>query len=185
MAHRVFPALGLVVFLAIPGAEEPLPEMARPRELTDADRAIAAEVEADARLLSQLALAEDPRAVAAVVWVVLNRGGCRVGPLRCRRPVLAVVTSGRAFGTVQAGRWRASWDLDGATVARVDEEVRAVLVGARPDPTGGATHFHRVGTWVPPWAPAPARWRVLGSHAFYKESRPAGTKKKSRLNRRK
>ena len=39
-----------------------------------------AELEADAEVLSQLAAAEDPRAVSAVVWVVLNRGGCRVAP---------------------------------------------------------------------------------------------------------
>jgi spore germination cell wall hydrolase CwlJ-like protein len=176
----VFPALVLSIATAIlPGAEEPLPEVARPRELTDADRVAAVEVEVDAALLAQLAQAEDPRAVAAVVWVVLNRAGCEVAPLRCRRPVLSVVTSGRAFGTVRAGRWRASWNLRGRASARVEAEVMAVLHGRVADPTAGATHFHRVGTWVPPWAPAPSRWRVLGSHAFYTEHRPRGTKKKN------
>ncbi len=178
MSRRAFPALVLLIVLSIwPSAGDPLPEVSWPTARTTSDQALADELAADARLLSQLALAEDPRAVAAVVWVVLNRAGCQVGPLRCRGSILREVTAGRAFGTVRAGRWRASWDLRGRTVDRVDSEVMAVLGGAVPDPTGGATHFHRVGTWVPPWAPSPRAWRILGSHAFYKEAHRVGTKK--------
>jgi len=49
---------------------------------------------------------------------------------------------------------------------------RAILVGSIPDPTGGATHFHRVGTPTPSWAPPEKEWRRIGRHYFYKERKP-------------
>ena len=133
--------------------------------------ALAALREADTHLLAQLATAEDPRAAVAVTWVVLNRAGCRVAPLRCRVPLLQEVTRPRAFGTFLRGRWSPAWWPDGEVAPHVAMQVRAVLLGAFPDPTEGALCFHRVGTWVPPWAPPVREWRLFGAHAFYRSRR--------------
>ena len=37
------------------------------------------------------------------------------------------------------------------------------------DPTGGATHFHRLNS-KPPWAPKLTYLRQIGNHVFYRES---------------
>lgn len=140
--------------------------------MPSADRAL---LEADAQLLAELAVAEDPLAVAAVTWVVVNRSRAS------SRPLLAEVVAHRQFGTRIRGRWFASWPrtsrwrkAHALKVAAALEVVRLVLGGQLPDPTGGATAFHRLGTWTPPWAPGPTRWKVLGRHSFYRLNRQDG-----------
>lgn len=121
------------------------------------------------RLLAEVALAEDPEAGAAVMWTVVNRAKAS------RRSYLAVVTRPGAYGTRKGGQWRPSWWPGRTWTARADQRALRdlhktaleVLEGRLADPTGGACHFHRVGTWVPPWAPPEASWTIHGQHAFY------------------
>lgn len=141
---------------------------------------VAALVEMDADILAGVATAEDPHAAAAVAWVVLNRAGCRflesapAPGYSCVRPLLEVATARDGFGTVRvwagdsAPSWRPSWRPGRGATARAEAVALEILAGALPDPTGGATHFHRVGTWVPPWAPGPRARQRFGSHEFYK-----------------
>lgn len=126
----------------------------------------------DADLLANMARGEDPKAVEAVTWVALNRAGCEAAPdfLRCERPIAEVVTEGRAFGTMKNGVFIPSWTRDWDD-PEVEGRVQAILYGYVPDPTGGSTHFHRRGTWTPPWAPKPQAWQQFGSHWFYKEAK--------------
>lgn len=157
---------------SVPPREEALPVPApAPARAETVPGAADHQEEADARVLGQLAAGEDPEAAAAVTWVVLNRAGCSVRPLRCRVPVLEVVRARRQFGTRKGHRWLAAWSIRRDVPDPVAAEVAAVLSGERLDPTGGATHFHRVGTWVPPYAPPPGRWFRSGSHAFYRAAR--------------
>jgi spore germination cell wall hydrolase CwlJ-like protein len=121
--------------------------------------ALNAQREADAGLLAELAVGEDPSAALAVVWVAINRAG--------RGPVLAAVAAPRQFHGWRA-RTRAWRRAHGRGLAQAAVWARAALDGRAPDPTGGATHFHRAGTWVPPWAPAPRTWRRIGKHWFYR-----------------
>ena len=138
-----------------------------------------AAMQMDAHLLASLALAEDPHAPAAVMWTALNRSQA------CGCSLLEVITTGEAYGTrkrwVNTGRveWRPSWGRTWHTAwaqQKLDQfEVLAymVMIGMKHDPTGGATHFHRRGTWEPPWAPPLTARLLLGSHYFYRElSRP-------------
>lgn len=114
-------------------------------------------LEMDADLLARVALEEDPRAAAAVMWVVINRADGRL---------LEEVATPKAFhGLRHRTRLVTPWDL--RRWGRLQETAWKVLLGLLPDPTGGADHFHRAGTWTPPWAPEAASWRILGSHAFY------------------
>lgn len=189
--HRYVGALALGAWAAwglgyVPaGLPEPKTPVRPPAALTPAYDALAAQAEMDAALLAAVAKQEDAGAAEAVAWVVLNRAGCEIRPegFTCARPFLAVITEGRAFGTWRAGRWTPSWGrewshpLDVAELAEVEGEVTAVLLGYVPDPTGGATHFHRLGTWTPGWAPAPSAWRILGAHAFYREKPARGVKR--------
>lgn len=169
-----FPALVLLIAaVLIPLREDPLPV---PREVPSllpdlGPSAAGAQLDMDARLLAGLALGEDPDAPVAVMWVARNRAA--------GRPVLEAVTERQAFGTVLRGRFRPSWSLDptrrsrhplyATALARAEVLARGVLSGAIQDPTGGATHFHRRGTWIPPWAPEEDVWTDLGAHAFYRE----------------
>lgn len=175
-------AFGLAAAWSLGYVEAPLPEPRTPVTVAplpgpEPPEALGALIEMDAALLGAVAKQEDAEAAEAIAWVVLNRAGCEIGPkgYACARPFLTVVTEGRAFGTWLSGRWRPSWGrrwthaLDRAQLAQVEGDVAAVLLGYVPDPTGGATHFHRLGTWVPPWAPAPSEWRTFGAHAFYRE----------------
>lgn len=170
MRRCAFPALVLLIAaVLIPlRGEDPLPPVAARPDVPARVDAGAAELEADAFLLAQLATGEDPRAPVAVAWVALNRAGCQVAPLRCRVPLLQIVSARRQFGTIKGGAWYPAWTPGSFARTDVQAEVWKVLRGAAPDPTGGATHFHRVGTWTPPWAPARRSWRVYGSHAFYR-----------------
>lgn len=128
-----------------------------------------AQLEDDARRLADVAMGEDRDAAVAVMWVVLNRAG--------GRPVLEAVTEGRAFGSMIRGRFHPSWSLDPydrwrhpmsvAEMHRLEGVAQAILLGYIPDPTGGATHFHRIGTWTPPWAPTRDEWTRHGVHVFY------------------
>ena len=132
----------------------------------------------DADVLADVALGEDPWALAAVMWTVVNRAGCPGRPPGpCAELLEAVVRRGQAYGSVRGGRFQRAWGSPpGAFWARyrpgawagAREMAQDVLLGRVPDPTGGATHFHRRGTWRPPWAPAAACWRDVGQHHFYR-----------------
>lgn len=121
--------------------------------------------EMDARLLASVARAEDPNAPTAVMWVVINRANkYHNGNL------WHAVTSGEAFGTRKNGRWepiKLTWPRN-ARMDQLESRATMILLGKVKDPTGGATHFHRVGTWEPPWAPPLPRRSTFGSHYFYR-----------------
>ncbi len=126
-------------------------------------------VEMDADLLADVAMGEDPDALAAIMHVVLNR---RQGD----EPLEYTIQNGRAFGTRRAGRFYPAWSrTPGARWARFYPGQWAnaqgvawrVLLGLQGDPTGGADHFHRRGTWTPSWAPQDSTWVLVGSHFFY------------------
>jgi hypothetical protein len=131
--------------------------------------AVEAQILMDSELLADVAMGEDRNAAVAVMWVVLNRAE--------GRPVLEAVTEGRAFGSMIRGVFVPSWSLDPysrwrhpysiAEFHRLEGVAQAVLLGYISDPTGGATHFHRRGTWTPPWAPTRDEWEQYGVHYFY------------------
>lgn len=139
---------------------------------------VGAWLEMDVDVLADVALGEDPWALAAVMWTVVNRAGCPTLPgAPCAELLEAVVRRGQAYGSVRRGRFRRSWSSrPGAFWARfrprrwaeARERALSVLLGRVPDPTGGADHFHRRGTWRPPWAPDAACWRDVGRHHFYR-----------------
>ena len=127
-------------------------------------------MEMDADLLADVALGEDRAALAAVMWVVLNRR-------EANEALETTIQDGQAFGSMKGGRFRPSWHrTPGRRWARfypgawaeAQETAWNVLLGLRSDPTGGADHFHRRGTWRPPWAPTEVSWVLVGSHHFYK-----------------
>lgn len=126
-------------------------------------------LEMDAEVLARIAAGEDPWAPEAVVWVVLNRAGCAIGPdgYACERPLLDVVLERRQFGTMRGDRFISAWRPRRPVPGHAHEAAFRALLGHTPDPTGGATHFHRAGTWTPPWAPDPRQWRRFGRHFFY------------------
>jgi hypothetical protein len=134
--------------------------------VTDAE---IAQFNEDVRWLADVAMGEDRDAAVAVMWVVLNRAK--------GRPILEAVTEGRSFGSMIGGQFHPSWRLDPygrwrhplsiAEFHRLEGVATAILLGYIPDPTGGATHFHRIGTWTPPWAPRRDEWEQHGVHMFY------------------
>jgi len=114
-------------------------------------------LEMDVDILAGVALNEDPTAPAAVMWVVLNRA---------EGQLLETVATPAAFhGLREETPIVTPWDR--RRWARLREVAWDVLLGLRNDPTGGARHFHRRGTWTPPWAPERASWVSLGAHHFY------------------
>ena len=137
--------------------------------------------EMNARLLASLALAEDPEAPTAVMWTVMNRTH------QCECSILTAVVTGEAYGTRKRWtsdgpvEWRPSWGHKWRSryslrrLDKLEELAYAVMLGRRADPTGGATHFHRMGTWEPPWAPPRAARMIFGSHYFYRDLFPVGT----------
>ena len=170
MFHPLHWALFALVALAWPAA--PLPStMAKitPTAMVAQDPAVLW-IEMDVDLLADVAMGEDPEALAAVMWVVLNRR-------RGAEPLETTIRRGRAFGTMKDGRFRPAWHrapghrwarfYPGAW-AEAQETAWDVLLGLRSDPTGGADHFHRRGTWRPPWAPTDVSWVLVGSHHFYR-----------------
>lgn len=146
----------------------------------EAPEAGAAWVEMDAAILAGLATAEDPHAAGAVSWVLLNRAGCTFltdappPAYSCARSLMAEATARHAFGTIRVWpgdtepSWRPAWYPGRPAAPGAELTAAAILAGSLPDPTGGATHFHRVGTWVPPWAPHPRARQRFGSHEFYR-----------------
>ncbi len=184
-------AYALAVYLAVPTAliaigaawwEDHLPAADRrpePPSIVALDPDIGW-LEMDLDVLADVALGEDPNALHAVMWTVLNR---RSEALAGRRwdstpiaPILEqVVQSGRAYGTMWGGSFRPAWSQDPAKRWRYQPRrwqtarhiALIILTGHSEDPTGGATHFHRRFTWRPPWAPDRAEWIDVGSHHFY------------------
>lgn len=115
-------------------------------------------LEMDADILARVALEEDPHAAAAVMWVVLNR--------RAPGQLLEEVATPEGFhGLRQLSPVVTPWDH--RRWGRLQETARSVLLGLVADPTGGADHFHRHGSWTPPWAPQAASWVHLGRSCFY------------------
>jgi spore germination cell wall hydrolase CwlJ-like protein len=130
-----------------------------------------ATLEMNATLLAAVARAEDPNAPAAVMWVVRNRARAWH-----RNDLFRAVFDGESFGTRKklGGAWepiRTNWPRN-ARMIQLESLAIQVLLGKRKDPTGGATNFHRVGTWEPPWAPPLNMRKVFGSHYFYKAYKP-------------
>jgi hypothetical protein len=129
----------------------------------------------DGLVLAGVALGEDRDAAVAVMWTVLNRAK--------GRPIIEAITEGHAYGTMKGGEFLPSWSLDPyrrwshplshAELRRLEGVAQAVLLGYIKDPTGGATNFHRVGTWTPPWAPSRDEWEQYGRHVFYIAERPS------------
>jgi hypothetical protein len=128
--------------------------------------------EMDAALLATVARAEDPRAPTAVMWVVLNRAAKYHDG-----DIYAAVMTGESFGTLrvweegQPAEWRRirlNWPRNHRQI-QLEDLAYKVLLGFVHDPTGGATHFHRMGTWEPPWAPPLAQRQIFGSHYFYQD----------------
>lgn len=136
-------------------------------------------LEMDVDVLADVALGEDPNALSAVMWTVINR---QHSPVKwdctpCEPLLEQVVQSGRAYGTVRGGRFIPAWTQDPALrwesrrpmSWRLAQTIAwDILLGLESDPTGGSTHFHRSGTWTPTWAPARASWIRHGAHHFYK-----------------
>jgi len=124
-----------------------------------------ARFEMDARLLASVARAEDPKAPTAVMWVVINRARAWH-----KGDIGAAVTTGEAFGTRRNGIWEPinlNWPRN-LRMTQLEGLAYHILLGKVKDPTRGATHFHRVGTWEPPWAPPMRERKMFGSHYFYK-----------------
>ena len=115
-------------------------------------------LEMDADILARVALEEDPSAAASVMWVVINRAD---GGL-----LETVATPGAFHGLRERTPLRTPWDR--RQWDRLQAIAWDVLLGLQADPTGGATHFHRTGTWTPPWAPQEAQWVSRGAHVFYR-----------------
>jgi len=178
-------AVGLLA-VALTHPETPLPPIAQPlgplweRPALVVSHPDDAVLEMDARLLASLALAEDPQAPAAVMWTAINRSRA------CGCSLLEVITTGQAYGTTKqwssgSVEWRPSWGRRWRSARafrqldRLEVVAYRALVGLDADPTGGATHFHRRGTWEPPWAPPVTARLVLGSHYFYRELSPPGS----------
>jgi len=141
-------------------AQPDLPDPCRAEQAATFDP-VAAWTEMDADVLAAVAKVEDPEAGAAVMWTVVNRDGGHDLAAAAARPHQYAPWLGR--------RWRHR--LDRAQLADLRYLALRVLAGEVPDPTRGATHFHRRGTWTPPWAPHRRAWRDFGSHHFYKEKR--------------
>jgi len=128
-----------------------------------------AQLEMDAGLLAAVARAEDPEAPTAVMWVVRNRARAWH-----KGSIAKAVFDSESFGTRKNGVWvpiRTYWPRNSRMI-QLEGIAFQVLMGQRKDPTGGATNFHRVGTWEPPWAPPLPMRRVFGSHYFYKAYKP-------------
>jgi hypothetical protein len=134
--------------------------------------ALDATFEMDVSLLATVALAEDMKAPTAVMWVVRNRARAWH-----RGSLLAAVTFGESFGTRkvwipgQPSEWRPI-DLKGfpnhPLRKSFENTATLILLNRLKDPTGGATNFHRIGSWDPPWAPELSNRRIFGSHYFYR-----------------
>ena len=110
----------------------------------------------DATLMARVVLGEDPEAPTAVCWVIRNRAA-KEGAVR------AVVRRDQFHGYDAHRAWPPE------AMQRATRSALKVLLGMRSDPTGGATHFHRVGTPAPAWAPDRPYWRRFGQHWFYQE----------------
>ncbi len=163
---------GLVASLVPTAPEGPLPPARDQRpepELIRVQDPLQALAYADARLVAEVSVAEDPWAPEAVAWVVSNRMQAE------GKTALQVVTARRQFGTRKRGRWYSSWPRSSRWLRAHAYLVQMAIWPAYvalgrvgPDPTGGATHFHRLDTWTPPWAPPRGSWARHGRHWFYR-----------------
>lgn len=120
-------------------------------------------IEMDAKILASVAKGEDPFAPIAVMWTILNRSSA------WDKPIFVIVDRGSYHGWELHPKKRWTNAADEAQFKELQIIAEEVLIGRFPDPTGGATHFHREGTAAPIWAPPPGKWRKFGRHFFYKE----------------
>jgi spore germination cell wall hydrolase CwlJ-like protein len=120
---------------------------------------------ADAETLAAVAWSEDPSAAVAVMYTVINRAQIR------DTSVYREAIAADAYHGFSRGRdpWTRASRCPSCRAEMLSLRItaRRVLDGATPDPTRGATHFHRVGSETPVWAPTPRRWRRIGQHYFY------------------
>jgi len=166
-------AVGLPTPVVLPAVARPA--IFEPDTTLQLPNVLDAAFEMDASLLATVARAEDPRAPTAVMWVVLNRAAKYHDG-----DIYAAVMTGESFGTLrvweegQPAEWRRirlKWPHNHRQI-QLEGLAYRVLLGFVDDPTGGATHFHRMGTWEPPWAPPLAQRQIFGSHYFYQDIKP-------------
>jgi len=117
----------------------------------------------DAELLAAVALSEDPDAAVAVMHVVLNRART------CNKTVLEIVATPEQFhgwgrGLDPRRGWQDGWSR--GRLQSLEGLAWRVMRGEVPDPTRGATHFHAIGSWEPPWAEG-RQMVALGRTYFY------------------
>lgn len=126
------------------------------------------ELDTMARTVWGEARGEGDVGIAAVAWVIKNRAA---------KPGWW----GRDIESVCLKKWQFScWNADdpnSSKCATLDESndafrhirdiCRAVVEGAIPDPTGGATHYHTKAV-APKWAATALPCAVIGHHLFYK-----------------
>ncbi|WP_084536686.1 cell wall hydrolase [Azospirillum halopraeferens] len=131
-----------------------------------------AAVDTLARTLWGEARGEPVRGIEAVAAVVVNRvrRAERRGGLWWGNDIIAVCRKPRQFSC-----WNAddpnrpkllavtAADPVFATCLRV---ARRAVAGLLPDPTGGATHYHRIGI-TPSWSIGHAPCAEIGRHVFY------------------
>jgi spore germination cell wall hydrolase CwlJ-like protein len=136
------------------------------------DRAAATEVLA--RTLFGEAAHRPVRAVEAVAAVVINRvrlAAAPDGPAHWGRGIAGVCRAPLQFAcwTPRHPRHAAMLDApEGDPALALCRRIAArAAAGALPDPTGGATHYHDLGT-LPRWAVGVVPLAEIGGLAFYR-----------------
>lgn len=123
-----------------------------------------------ARTIYGEARGEDDHGRAAVAHVVLNR--FRSDKWFSADTIEAVCQKPYQFSCwnkVDPNRSKVeNANLDDRTLLGCFDVALGVLTGRLADPTGGATHYHTVGTH-PKWAARKSPVRTIGRHLFYND----------------
>jgi spore germination cell wall hydrolase CwlJ-like protein len=127
-----------------------------------------AQRDSDVETLAAVAWSEDPSAAIAVMYTVLNRARIR-GTSVYREAGMPHAFQGFSRGQDPWTRSRRCPSCR-AEIISLRSVARLVIDRSVKDPTRGATHFHRVGTEPPAWAPTAKLWTTLGAHHFYNVS---------------